>query len=686
MDFVLLILSVILIFILVSVYILSSITKTTDLHKLMTEISKLQPLATAYTLGQNDINENNTNENMTFKNIYLDKNNEPVIRIEKNPTNYQGKPIILQPHGDITHHTDGNGYKISGLDTIDFKCPDNYGGENCILNPLCTSNNNGAYKPLSFTQFNGLGLYLNEYQYEGIVHNKLNKATEENHPRIRVHCLDTLGNYKLETCPDNTKLNFETMQCDPYDICEDHINGYKHNMNIDKISKPLNANEFYMCENNNSVLQTCTNDTKYSADVGGCITETPCFNRGFDTIKLDSNNYLQCSHDREIVVNCPLGVINDINNDTEVFSCIIASCKPEIITEHVESLVYDSGEVTCINDQAIVKLCDTTSIEKIYNYKWAEDFKVKINSWPKEVYMNGNCVEATNDIIHNPIIQISWSAAMPQQHPYNIITEKFVCDESTTKYRWDYLRKTLDPMPTNENEIINSASPCQNGPIDSNIIRYPANRYPEDTPAYIIITEDLYLNTYENLHLWPYYNANTKLYMSTSVDYTSTGIIVETSSSKVIPFGFIMPDNKSQGNESLQLHLVGYTKFIPFVKKQYYFIATGLPAQVHLSDPEKLQDTTINIPFEESVTTKRDITFAIDFTKIKTSIQILPDIKLTNTHIEYQNQIIKISYMIFQIKRQPLSLMRSTFILGEGEIIKYDFNNVEYPLLHFTSN
>jgi len=596
MDFVLLILAVILIFILISVYVISSVPKTTNLKKLMDEIAKLQPLASSYTLGRNNDATDTTTGNSTFKNVYLDQNAEPVLRIEKNPTNYQGKPIILQPHGDIIHHDDGNGYKISGLDTIEFTCPDNYGGENCILNPICTRDDSGTYKPLSFTQFNGLGLYLNEY---------------------------------------------------------------------------------YMCENNRSVLQTCANDTKYSNDVGGCITGTPCFNRGFDTIKLNDTSYLQCSHDRGIVVNCPLGVITDVNNGNEVFSCIIASCRPEIITEHVESLVYDSGEVTCIDDKAIVKLCDTTSTEKIYNYKWAEDFQVKINSWPKEIYKNGNCVQATNDIIRNPIIQINWSAAMPHQHPYNILTEKFVCDENTTKYRWDYLRKTLDPMPTNDNEIINSASPCQTGPIDANIIRYPSTRYPEDTPAYIIITEDLYLNTYEKLRLWPYYNADTKLYMSTSVDYTATGIIIETSSSKIIPFGFILPDNKSPGDESLQLHLVGYQKFIPFVKKQYYFIATGMPARVHLSEPEKSQDTTINIQFEESVTTRRDITFAVDFTKIKSPIQVLPNIKFTNTHIEYNNQIIKVSYMVFQIKRQALSLMRSTFILGEGEIIKEDFNNVD---------
>jgi len=50
--------------------------------------------------------------------------------------------------------------------------------------------------------------------------------------------------------------------------------------------------------------------------------------------------------------------------------------------------------------------------------------------------------------------------------------------------------------------------------------------------------------------------------------------------------------------------------------KQYCFIATGMPARVHLSEPEKSQDTTINIQFEESVTTRRDITFAVDFTKI----------------------------------------------------------------------
>jgi len=684
MDIVLLILAVILIFILISVYVISSVPKTTNLKKLMDEIAKLQPLASSYTLGRNN-DATATAGNSTFKNVYLDQNAEPVLRIEKNPTNYQGKPIILQPHGDIIHHDDGNGYKISGLDTIEFTCPDNYGGENCILNPICTRDDSGTYKPLSFTQFNGLGLYLNEYAYEGIPRTD-DRAIEENHPKIRVHCLDNLGNYKLETCPDNTKLNFQTMQCDPYDICEDHINGYKHTMSIDKTSSPLKSNEFYMCENNRSVLQTCANDTKYSNDVGGCITGTPCFNRGFDTIKLNDTSYLQCSHDRGIVVNCPLGVITDVNNGNEVFSCIIASCKPEIITEHVESLVYDSGEVTCVDDKAIVKLCDTTSTEKVYNYKWAEDFQIKINSWPKEIYKNGNCVQATNDIIRNPIIQINWSAAMPHQHPYNILTEKFVCDENTTKYRWDYLRKTLDPMPTNDNEIINSASPCQTGPIDANIIRYPSNRYPEDTPAYIIITEDLYLNTYEKLRLWPYYNADTKLYMSTSVDYTSTGIIIETSSSKIIPFGFILPDNKSPGDESLQLHLVGYQKFIPFVKKQYYFIATGMPARVHLSEPEKSQDTTINIQFEESVTTRRDITFAVDFTKIKTPIQILPNIKFTNTHIEYNNQIIKISYMVFQIKRQALSLMRSTFILGEGEIIKEDFNNVEYPQLNFTSN
>jgi len=703
MDGILIIVILVLTVILLVVYFLSRIYVTDDPNKIFDEIVKTRPIVSSYSLGRTKQPENNNKRDVLYENVYFDNDGSAIIKHEQYPTDFQGKPIILQPHGNIIYHDSGDGFNISGLNTK-FKCPPNYKGNNCILEPLCgketnmTNNIWPKYKLLSYSQFVGLGLYLNANKFPTANDNLRSlPGIEDFHPRIRVQCLNESGDYRLEVCPQDKLLDFNNIQCVPHDICSDRINGYKHTNEIASNSTHiLQPNEYYMCKNNKSVLQTCSTGTLFSNEINGCVTQTPCFGRGSETLPINNTRYLQCMHDHGTIVDCKYGIQVDQIASSNIdgspinrISCIIESCKPRLLTESNDLYAYNTGEITCINDVAITKTCDSTTTVKTFKFSWAENFDVTLPEWPKQVYdvKSRQCRPPDTDIIVAKSIPVRWSDAMPEEHPFNIVKGEYICN---TKYRWDYMNKKLVPESKSKDLIFNTATPCQNNPIDDNIITYPTLKYPQDTPAYIIITEPAYLDytndpILNNFHFWPYYNVIDKTFLTHRVDYIDDDNImaVTKSVSQTMPFGFIFPNNTTP-TESTNLHLAGYSDFQPEANVQYNFIATGYPDRVRLADIINTEVIKINIV--SFIDSKNESMFTLDFRKMKKTIEVLPGLFFNKKFIRLPDKRqFNTGYMLFRIVGSPnATTTTNRLIMGDGSLLSIEYDYTKTPIFTFT--
>lgn len=659
MDIVLVVVAIILILIILVVYVFNNVKKTSDLNELFIELLKTKPDTVSFCLGKNS-------STGKYRNVVSDKNGNAKIQEDIYPVNLDGTYIILKDHGTVVELPTNDGFKITGLDLIEFKCPDGFEGINCKLKPLCLEDDVGKYKPLTYTQFNELGLYTNSFEKQPIENRSLSEPT---HPRIRVLCLNNVGDYELQTCPNNTLLDVD-LKCQPYDICEDRINGYKHNYKIDKSSPNLNKNEYYICDNNVSTLTKCTDDTVFSFSHSGCITESVCFNKGNATLPFDDSSYIQCSDDQGKKITCP----NGINNNNGVLSCHVDTCIQEDFIISDGLLSYKYGDTICNDGIADTKLCDNQPNPRVYNYEWAEKFTYTIDSWPKEIMdSNRNCVEPTDSIIANPIINLKWSDAMPEEHEYNIVTEQYVCPEGT-KYIVDYKHQTINP---HLNGIVNYLTPCINESAD--ITKMPLYAFkPNFPPLYFILFCRVYMSNYTDYYLWPVLkNPTEHTYLSTTFEYSDTDLVITTYSSKQLPLGFM--ESSSSSGENQPLIYIGYKDYVISPKYLYFFAISGRYETAVLNEPTVIK--TESIPLMSKVDTNQSITFALKLSLIQNPSEILPGVIFSHDGFKINDTSYHDGYLVMSIVVGPT--IDDTAKLQIGEIPAINFVPKNYPTFTF---
>lgn len=653
MDLILLITAILLIVIIIIVYTLNTVKQTSDLDALFMDLLKLKPDAVSFCLGKNETTGK-------YRNVQTNEDGKAIIVEAEYPINLDGDFIILKDHGDITELTSGDGFKMSGVDLMEFKCPDGFEGINCTLKPLCSETDAGKYKALTYTQFNELGLYTNSFSRTPIE----TRASEPTHPRIRVLCLNTLGEYELQTCPNNTLLDAD-LKCQPYDICEDRINGYKHNYKISSTSSDLNKNEYYICDNNKSVLTTCADDTVFSMDNSGCVTESLCYNKGSETLPVDDNSYIQCANDQGTIVTCPDG----IENIDGVLSCKVDTCIPEQFEYNDGMLQYVYGNTICTDGIADTKMCDNTLNPRVYNYEWAEKFTYSIDGWPTEIMAEDRtCIAPTDSIIIDPIIKLQWTDAMPEEHDYNILTEKYICPEGT-KYIVDYKNQVMEPELSG---IVDYLSPCQNDVADTSEINIPVFHY--DFPTlYFILYGYRYIAGSDTYYFWPVKKSSSEnVYIRTKLLISSGTVLLLTESSQLMPLGFSDP-LESGDNKNLVYN--GYTDFVVRDNLIYYFVISGRYEAVTLSDSTIVNAETITIL--SRVDTNRSIRFSVDMSQITSAAEILPGVTFWNKEFEINTTVYPAGLIIMEITAGATSADTATLNIGNIQEVQYIPN--EYP-------
>lgn len=129
---------------------------------------------------------------------------------------------------------------MSGLKAATaFTCPDGYEGASC--QPLCTAE---ECEPLTYAQFNALDLYGNTFARPSA------DLTDSGRP-------DVLG--VRTTGLSRPQADPATAQCLEYDVCQDRVNGFKHD-----VDGALLKGEFYLCANK-SERRACRDQTRCSA-------------------------------------------------------------------------------------------------------------------------------------------------------------------------------------------------------------------------------------------------------------------------------------------------------------------------------------------------------------------------------------------------------------------------------------
>lgn len=691
MDFIFIIICIILAIIVLVVYAINQIPYTQNIQQLAQDITKIDPTIRNFTLGKTP------NNSQTFENVVLSRNGTIKVITSDYPITKDGNFYIIKPHGEIIEYEDG--FRIQGLDTINFKCPDGYSGYTCQLDDICTPKDAaGTLKSLTYTQFNALQLYNNDVAVKNIT---MRDTTPQLHPRLRVECLDSLGNFQLQACPDNSLLD-EKLMCRIYDICQDSLDGYKHKFTInaddDGDDGDLKDYEYYICRNGRSEKMKCNENAVFSETLKSCVNQSVCVGMGSSaTLPLTETSYIQCNNDLGIKIECPDGVVS--NAETGTLSCRRVLCQPKILTYNDQLLKYDYGQVTCTPDGvAQTTLCDTDKNPKTYTLEWVERSTYTIDSWPMEILRNGKCVQASHEDktlfinADNPIVSLRYTNAMPNEHPFNLNTRQFDCSKTNaTAPHWDYDAQIDTNNPNESQSIWYSGAPCQNDPIQPYPFKFNVQKYPSDK-IYIFITESVNIEPLKNdetIYYWPVRTKENE-FQHTLFTYTDTHLSVDTYKSNTLPLGFTLPDAASDSNK---LQLIGYPNAPNTMQAQYYFISSGKLETVQLHERELVRheefpfsDNTRSIESRLNTVGVGRMTFAINMNKFKNKITIRdvgvmnPKYLIIDPHtktIEYGVYKYDLGYSVFSLS--GVGVM-ATLKFAD---ISCTFNTILYPDIKF---
>lgn len=643
------ILFVITIFILIVIIVVyavgNRVVRTKDLELIMTKLMNERPTAVAFTLGRVD-------GSSLYDNVYRDKLNELYVKRERYPITPEGKRIVDAPHGDVSERPDGNGFVISGMEFVEFKCPPGYEHRNCMIEPLCDSESAGRYRTIDYTQFNALHLYRNDFKDSRPRSIDPESLPEEAvHPRIRAFC-HTDGHYELETCPDNQLLDPKSVECRVYDICEDHMNGYKHNYQINDHDPPLSANEYYLCQSNVSVKMKCAEGTVFSDDFHGCVNVSRCADTTDDRrLALDDKHYIQCRGGVGRIVNCPDGVTGDEAHGD--LACRNKICKPTVYTFDDGVLQFDTGADICMENDDVPRrvTCDTAPTPRTFRANWLEDFVAyTYDKWPKRIYSRSSqsCVPPTETIVKpDAKLNVKWSGLMSQAHPFYVNVQHgrvYECGEEY-KYRWDYLHDTLVPddlPPPSANStrmFVDTAAPCQTEATSNDSMPWQGCKLTAEYPrgggdgrtnlagVYAVACQsEFHEDVAANMGIapvWPYYDSESKLYGGATIMFVTDGLTAVHYESSLPPVGFLSYDegrasgvrmkNERIDDKRTRLKLRGVDEsFYEAIHKEYdtrvwYHIATGRTDRL-VFDPTGLRESKkITFEYRNRIDTSLDV-------------------------------------------------------------------------------
>lgn len=459
-------------FVLLAVCWLNTVSHTSDLDQLYRQIATVNPDCIAFTLRR-------LPDNGGYLTAMFSDTGTLNTTVTQSPVLPSGQYRMAHEHGTVTALADQSGFRVSGLGAdaagMPLTCPAGFSGVTCAPDPICEGARPGTYRTLSYSQFRGLNLYQSNRSITALeekARRKRDAATDHRppyHSRIRVHCLGN-NRFELQTCPPNKLLDGATARCVPYDLCQDQLDGFRHNTVISEGGRALASTEYYQCVGNKSVRSECAAGSTYSSVVRGCITLSPCSGRGsitLDNPKDPSGSYIQCANDAGTLVSCEHGL--DVLNGVHVCrDKPEPRCVPGVLSIDRSPLSYNYGVIQCPDGEIgapLQTICETKQVDRVHSWSWGGETFSYTLSMPDRVWDDTRkaCVAPTQSIITG-LVGLRWSAAMAFEHPFDLRTQQYVCD-NPRDIRWDYRAGITVPETSKPFTTVSTAAPCQPGPF-----------------------------------------------------------------------------------------------------------------------------------------------------------------------------------------------------------------------------
>lgn len=720
MDLILISLIILYIIVLVIVIVLNYNHVKLDADGMFKALSERDPKIISFCMGRDK-------KSGLYHNYYVTPETDKTTRssnlvklvVGKFPVDFDGTLIqnVGYEQGLTTNHlgtiTDlDNGFIMTGFnDDTPITCPSNYFGPDCErkskAGEICVNANNDSefynkIHPLTNEQFLSLDMYgvSNDYALSDDI-------LEKRFPRAGIQCFNDGRAYKLITCRSDQIFN-ENMQCVPYDICTEELDNYRHTRPISADAVPLKDDEYYVCRNSKSVLQTCTSGTIFDEVTRQCSESHRCVDKPNGThIYLNEKQYIECQNFAENLIDCEYGVnaptsIQDDNNGIATGTvidgdnklvCNDKPCVDKIYTYDDKVLEFAYGIRRCVNNVPEIILCNTDpSPNRFKTYKWGEEFKYEFKAYPTEVLdmEHMKCVvpgDATADFRFkaDAVDQFKWSSVMLEEHPFNPVTSQFYCMDQNIAYRVDYLNQSTVP-PLSDMFVLDASQPCVNEKL--NYLDEPfLSIDPERLPLNLPIMYGIRCDADENL--WPRYDGknyigavvkiDVKLRLLTKIIYTDS----------IPPHGFKIKDFS---NPIGPLSLIGYKDLnldYGNLKKHTWYFAnfTHLSPLMFSPDSQK-RSLTYNLPTKinsrvdiDATTKKNELWFGILWVKIMTDIIVSskPEVIITSHGISFdtggpQPQMITKSFRLVHLE----------YI--NDSVVKISYGDISIQIPHFEIN
>lgn len=637
MDIYLVLFIVFIIIVLILTTLLNSNIKSQSFIKVIKKLSIQNPLLVGFNAGYDQIKK-------SYKNVYLEENLKYSIKYENNPISLDGRKITLNKHGKLSELE--NGFEVTGFDGFKFECPTGYYGPLCKAQPLCNETDINVLKPLTYEQFDELNLYHNTQTIT-----KINETySQQYHPRIRINCIEP-EKYILEKCPDNKLLN-ANLKCIEYDICEDHLNGFRHNFKINESDPELTDNEYYLCIKNKSVKQKCVDGTVYDRFAKGCITKSICTGKENEQIKIDEHTYIQCKNGTGEKIQCPYGIVT--NPETKKMHCKSENiCKPNTFYYEDTLIKYILKKNICDeNDNLTTLVCNDSSQYFTKDYIWYDLVKLSI-AYPKEILDDEtNTCKPANlvDLVKKRgYTEFNQSDAMLGDNKFNYQTTSYDCGSTKDFYEWDYINYKPKFDYNREKVFISSLDPCNT----ISTLRYDEPFYNlnfkenGDMPIVLHVESDLAHK------FWPVYNIKKNLYYFNTFefDYLNELIIIREYTNVTPPIQFYEYDNNDKNPEINGYHYLsvrGQKKFLEenplLINNAFLFahIPTNLRPTFTGNSTNSIL-TQYNAPRKVTINNKKQ-TFLLTPLKIKQYTKIDSKFELYPTYFIFNN--IKYDYTL----------------------------------------
>lgn len=502
------VLAIVIVLLLLFVWSFNRVERINDANEMMRILRQQQPNVLAFAVSFDRNSQQATN-------VLLDQRGRALVKdTDKLPIRTSGAYFRLDPHGKVTY--DDTGYTVTGIVSNKFVCPNGFGGKDCALLPLCTPSDVGKLKPLTYSQFNALRLYEASALGDDISSTRRKRQTggqELLYPRIRVRCLNQFGAYRLESCPRNELLN-ENLECKPYDICTDSVDGYRHKLQIHPDQK-LRPNQYYVCRDDRSVLAECADKDSVWVDRDKlCEISNVCTNLDDDTTLPADNNqnaYVTCQGGQPKLVQCEYGV-EILSNGRRV--CRRQTCVPSVERYEDTHLRYATSAVRCNGEEPSQLNCTEQSSAKTFPFAWKSDkkdvqFNIVVPNWPDRVYDEQKLQCVTPDqskVLYNPVVTIRYTDIMPRPYSFDITARKFVCQPNQSY--WDYAGtgNLLPNQPKGRYGVdyfLETAQPCHDNVSDaSKAPWYPVSSIATTgSPPFLVQTYTDYV--IKDKSLWP---------------------------------------------------------------------------------------------------------------------------------------------------------------------------------------